>query len=108
MTGSKKKKKKVYLYVYIPTAYNIQGTERNVAEAVKWFSAYMFQHLLDQNFALFIHHLEEVSEDREVKCWGQHFASTAPLVSCAVMCGEQIIKFSSIFGSVLMMMAVVF
>lgn len=52
----------------------------------------MFQHLLDQNITLFIHHLQEVSEDREVKRWGQHFASTAPLFSCTVMCGRQIMK----------------
>lgn len=83
MAGSGKK---------ILTAYNVQGTECNVAEAVKWFSAYMFQHLLGQNITLLIHNLQEVSENRKVKCRGQHFASTAPLVSCTAMCGRQIMN----------------
>ena len=74
------------------TAYDVQSTECNVAEAVEWLSAYMLLHLLDQNITLFVHHVQEVGEDGEVESRGQHFASAPPLVSCAVACGRQIMR----------------
>lgn len=66
------------------TTYDVQSTQGYVAEAVERLSISLLLHLLNQNICLFIHHFQEVREDREVEGWSQHFTPVTPLLPCAV------------------------
>lgn len=62
------------------TTDDVEGAESDVVKAVERpFSGLLLQFLYE-HLRLLIHHLKELSQYREMKCWSQHLTSASPLI----------------------------
>lgn len=67
------------MYFCSLTTNNVQGTEGDVVEAVERTLPCLLLQLLHQDVGLFVHHFQEVGQNREVEGGSQHLSPRAPL-----------------------------